>query len=67
MIENAVTGLLVRCGDVDGLASAALEILADPQRRQAMSQAARERAVGRFGREAAVDLYESCYRRVLGR
>jgi L-malate glycosyltransferase len=59
------TGMLVAPGDVDALADALGAVLGDPARHAGMSRAARARAVAGFGRDAALDRYEACYRRVL--
>lgn len=65
VIDHGETGLLLPVGDVAGFAAAALSLLADPTRRGAMAQAARQAAVTRFGREPAIDRYLALYRRVL--
>ncbi|MGH2855330.1 MAG: glycosyltransferase family 4 protein [Solirubrobacteraceae bacterium] len=47
-LEEGVTGLGVRPGDVRGLARALDELLADPERQRAMGAAGRELVAGRF-------------------
>jgi N-acetyl-alpha-D-glucosaminyl L-malate synthase BshA len=59
-------GRLVEPFDVDALAAATVDLLADPGLRDAMGLAARRRAMTLFPREAAVGRYEEHYRRVLG-
>lgn len=65
VIVDGETGLLAPAGDADALAAAALSLLDGRARWEQVSAAARRSAVSRFGRAAAVDLYEACYRRVL--
>lgn len=47
-LEDGVSGLLVPPGDARALARALRELLADPQRRRAMGQAGRARALASF-------------------
>lgn len=58
VVRNGVTGLLVKAGDADALASALVELLRDRQRLVAMGEAAREHARRSFGIDATVGLYE---------
>ena len=58
-------GTLVAPGDVDALADALRAVLVDSVRHADMARAARAHAVAGFGRDAALDRYEACYRRVL--
>ncbi|MBI4610217.1 MAG: glycosyltransferase family 4 protein [Candidatus Rokubacteria bacterium] len=48
LVEDGVTGLLVRPGEPDELARAVLELLADPERRRAMGEAGRKRVYPAF-------------------
>jgi glycosyltransferase involved in cell wall biosynthesis len=59
------SGVLVEPFDVSALAAAALGILADGPRREALGRAARERVEAHFRREPAIDRYEAFYRGVL--
>jgi N-acetyl-alpha-D-glucosaminyl L-malate synthase BshA len=59
-------GRLVEPFDLEALAAAALEIVSDEGRRDAIGRAARARAETLFRREPAIDRYEEHYRRVLG-
>jgi starch synthase len=79
VVEDGVTGLLVpieRSGDVSGepadpqrfehdLAARINELLADPARAQALGRAGRERAVERFGWDAIAERVAALYERVL--
>jgi N-acetyl-alpha-D-glucosaminyl L-malate synthase BshA len=60
-------GRLVAPHDVAALADAILALLGDREAWRAASTAARERAVGSFGREAILDRYQAFYRRLLAR
>jgi glycosyltransferase involved in cell wall biosynthesis len=50
---------------VDALAAAALEIVSDEPRRDALGRAARARAAAFFHRDRAIDRYEDHYRRAI--
>ncbi|TNF37960.1 MAG: N-acetyl-alpha-D-glucosaminyl L-malate synthase BshA [Deltaproteobacteria bacterium] len=67
VVTPGETGELVACGDVDGMARAALEIVSDPRRRERLGATAREHALTRFRDQPAIDRYEAVYRSVLGR
>jgi len=67
VIEHGRTGLLFPVGDVEAMASGALDLLRDPVRHRAMSEAARRRAVENFAEPAVVARYRSLYERVLAR
>jgi N-acetyl-alpha-D-glucosaminyl L-malate synthase BshA len=58
-------GRLVPPFDVDALADAVLDVIADPARHAALRRAARDHAVTHFRRDAALDRYEAFYRRLL--
>jgi N-acetyl-alpha-D-glucosaminyl L-malate synthase BshA len=58
-------GALVAPGDVAALAHAVIAVLSDAARHAAMARAAREHVLLSFRRDAALDRYEACYRRVL--
>ena len=62
VVEDGHSGRLFPVGDVDGMAGAGAEILADPDLWEAMSEAGRSRAVGRFSAERVVPMYEAFYR-----
>jgi glycosyltransferase involved in cell wall biosynthesis len=67
LIDDNVNGLLFEIGDVDAMASAAVALLNDPGRLEAMSQAARRTAQDRFCTTRIIPLYEDFYQRVLDR
>jgi glycosyltransferase involved in cell wall biosynthesis len=58
-------GRLVEPRDVDALAGAALEMVTDDARRDALGRAARARATAYFHRELAIDRYLDHYRRAI--
>jgi N-acetyl-alpha-D-glucosaminyl L-malate synthase BshA len=66
VIDDRV-GRLVEPFDVDALAQAVVEIVADPARRAQLGQAARAHVRARFDAGPAVDRYEAYYRQVLAR
>lgn len=59
-------GVLVPPGNVDALASAILELLAQPQRRASLGRRGRERVVARFSTELVGEKLLAVYRRILG-
>jgi L-malate glycosyltransferase len=61
VVKEGVTGALREIGDVDGMAAAAIEILGDRDRWQAMSTAAAADARARFSRDDVVRSYEALY------
>jgi N-acetyl-alpha-D-glucosaminyl L-malate synthase BshA len=67
LIDDGVNGLLFPVGDVDAMANAAIALLNDPPRFEALSRAARRTAQDRFCATRIIPLYEDYYRRVLDR
>ncbi len=61
VVRSGDNGLLVAAGDIDGLAQSISKLLADPDLRRRMAEAARE-GVGEFDREAMVRQQEDLYR-----
>ena len=61
VVQDGVTGVLCGVGDVDGMASAAISILRERGRWEAMSTAAAADARKRFGLDAVVGEYEAFY------
>ena len=66
VVRNGETGRLTPIGDIDAMAQAAIELLADDNAHAAVCRAARADAVKRFTTDAAVERYEAYYRRLLG-
>jgi N-acetyl-alpha-D-glucosaminyl L-malate synthase BshA len=65
VVRDGVTGALRPVGDVDGMAAAAIMILRDEARRDAMGQAAAADARARYAQDAIVAQYESLYERTI--
>ncbi len=65
LIEDGVNGRLLPVGDVEGMAGAAVELLSDPSRFQAMTEAARRTAQSRYCASKIVPLYERFYQEIL--
>jgi N-acetyl-alpha-D-glucosaminyl L-malate synthase BshA len=61
VVKEGITGALRDVGDVDGMAAAAVEILSDRDRWQAMSRDAAADARARFSRDDIVRQYEALY------
>jgi N-acetyl-alpha-D-glucosaminyl L-malate synthase BshA len=65
LVLHGETGYLLPVGDTEQMASRALEILQDEERRREMGQAGRRRAAALFGVDRIVSRYEEYYQRVL--
>lgn len=65
-IEEDETGLLHRPGDTAGLAGLMAILAGDAERRQAMGEAARERALRLFSAEAVIEAWLRFYGQLLG-
>ncbi|MES2523389.1 MAG: N-acetyl-alpha-D-glucosaminyl L-malate synthase BshA [Gemmatimonadota bacterium] len=65
VVTDGVTGCLRDVGDVDGIATAGIDLLQDPARWTAMSDAAAADARARFSQEKVVAQYEALYERTL--
>ncbi|MDK9701365.1 MAG: N-acetyl-alpha-D-glucosaminyl L-malate synthase BshA [bacterium] len=61
VIESGVTGFLLDLGDIDSMAEAGIELLEQPERRQAMGKAGRIHSLSHFGKKEIVDQYEAFY------
>jgi N-acetyl-alpha-D-glucosaminyl L-malate synthase BshA len=66
VVVDGETGFLCAVGDVDGMAEAAMRLLADEELRQRLGRAARRRAIEQFSQDAVVQRYRSIYQRVTG-
>ncbi len=64
VVEDGVTGFLRPVGDIEGMATAGLELLRDRELRDRFADAARRIAVERFSEAAIVERYRDLYRRV---
>lgn len=53
-VDNGTTGLLVEEGDMEGMASAMIELLANPDRMREMGKATRARAVELFDKNKSI-------------
>jgi N-acetyl-alpha-D-glucosaminyl L-malate synthase BshA len=67
LIDNGRNGLLFGVGDVDSMSAAAIALLGDEARLQAMSEAGRKTAQDHFCASRVIPLYEEYYERVVGR
>ena len=67
LIDNGNNGILCEVGDIDSMATAAIALLTDPTRLDAMSRAARKTAQDHFCASRIIPLYEDYYQRVLKR
>lgn len=65
IVEDGVTGLLVRPDDAEALTAAIRALLDDPTRRAALAGAARARAAAEFTADAMARRYEALYDEVL--
>jgi N-acetyl-alpha-D-glucosaminyl L-malate synthase BshA len=65
VVTDGVTGHLCAVGDVDAMAAAGIELLRNPARWQAMSDAAARDARTRFSQDAVVAQYEALYEQTL--
>ena len=61
------TGMLVEPGDADALADALVALIAEPQRRRALGEAARGRFAGRYTPKAFQRRFVAVFEEVLGR
>jgi len=66
LVRNGETGVLRPAGDVEGMAEAAVAILADRERWNAMSRLAAADARERFSLDEVVATYEQFYEYTLG-
>jgi len=67
LINDGVNGLLFEVGDVEAMAMAAIDLLQDQPRLDAMSAAARKTAQDHFCATTIIAKYESYYRQILAK
>ena len=67
LVEDGVNGLLFPVGDVEAMASAAIELLRDEPRLERMAEAARKTAQDKFCTSRIIPRYERFYESVLAR
>lgn len=66
VVEHGVTGLLVPAGDDQAVAEAILQLAANPEQRQSLGAAGRDRADRLFGETRMCDAYRELYDEMLG-
>ena len=65
LIDDGANGILCDIGDVDAMAEAAIDLLSDPERLDAMSAAARKTAQDHFCASGIITKYEQYYEEIL--
>jgi glycosyltransferase involved in cell wall biosynthesis len=65
LVEDGVTGHLVRSGDAEALAAAMTDLLRDPGRRRTFGRAARARVLPAFGASRLVADIDALYGELL--
>jgi N-acetyl-alpha-D-glucosaminyl L-malate synthase BshA len=65
VVTPGVDGWLCKVGDCECMARRAAELFSDADKLRAFGQAARRKAVEKFGAEKIVPLYEAVYERIL--
>jgi glycosyltransferase involved in cell wall biosynthesis len=65
VIEDGKNGILAEVGDLDGMASRAIALLADEKRLREMGKLARFEAQSRFCSTKIIPQYEKFYERIL--
>jgi len=67
VVEHGVTGYLCEVGDIETMASCAVEVLSDPDKAAEMGRRGSERARRLFSREKIVSEYEALYQELAGK
>ncbi len=67
VVDHNVNGLLYPVGDIDGMASGALDLLSNDSLYESFQQEARQKAISDFHYEKIVPQYEKYYEQVLNR
>jgi glycosyltransferase involved in cell wall biosynthesis len=62
VVDHGKTGLLVPLGDVEALAAAVTDLAGAPERRQAMGNAGREKALRQFDQRTVIERTLAAYR-----
>ena len=65
LVTDGINGLLFQVGDIEGMASAAIDLLRDDERLKQMARAARTTATDYFCASRIIPLYEQYYERIL--
>lgn len=64
VVEDGVSGYLCEVGNIDHMATHAIDLLTHPEKAKEMGRKGRERAYAHFGRDAIIDQYEALYEEV---
>jgi len=67
LIQDGHNGLLFEVGDIDSMSTAAISLLGDQHRLEAMAKAGRKTAQDHFCSSRVIPLYEDYYDRVVTR
>jgi L-malate glycosyltransferase len=67
LIQDNHNGLLFDVGDIESMSAAAIALLRDPHRLEAMARAGRKTAQDHFCASRVIPLYEDYYDRVIAR
>jgi glycosyltransferase involved in cell wall biosynthesis len=67
LIEDQVTGVLVKAGDCHGMAAAMVRLLDNPTERLTMAQAAKQRAQEHFSSARMTDAYVQVYEQIIAK
>ena len=65
VVEDNADGMLLRVGDIDGIAGALERLAHDPELRRRLGEAGRERTIPRYRIERLVDDVDALYRELL--
>ena len=65
VVDDGETGLLVRQGDPDGVAAALGRVAGDPNRRRAMGERGRAKALAEWAWPTLVDRMDAAYREAI--
>ena len=65
VVEHGVCGCLCEVGDIEAMATAAIEILSMPELAQEMGKAGRQRALKHFAKDPIITQYEQLYQSLL--